>query len=74
MDGSRTKAALATLKTGNASKEAQDGARAHFLAPGMEVTVQVNWSGGGRLKDEDEKWDIDTVLRVAARFPDLVHR
>lgn len=37
-----------------------------------EVAVSVNWMGGGRLKEENTPWDIETIMRVAAKFPDLV--
>lgn len=37
-----------------------------------ETTITVNWSGGGLVKDPDQKWDLPTVIDVAARFPHLV--
>jgi hypothetical protein len=30
----------------------------------------VNWSGGGQLKKPEDKWDIQKMMEVAARFPD----
>ncbi|KAI9835476.1 MAG: hypothetical protein M1837_003785 [Sclerophora amabilis] len=37
-----------------------------------ETTIQVSWCGGGHIKHLDEQWDIDSLIRTAARFPDLV--
>ncbi|PNS21087.1 hypothetical protein CAC42_3425 [Sphaceloma murrayae] len=42
------------------------------LNENSEVTITVNWSGGGQLKEGNAKWDIDALQSVAARFPDLV--
>lgn len=42
------------------------------LAKQSEVTITVNWSGGGHLKQGEKKWDIDSLQAVAAKFPDLV--
>lgn len=38
-----------------------------------EVAVSVNWMGGGKLKEENTPWDIETIMRVAGKFPDLVY-
>ena len=37
-----------------------------------ETTISVNWSGGGEIKDPDQKWDLPTVVDVASRFPHMV--
>ena len=37
-----------------------------------ETTISVNWSGGGELKPEDQKWDLASVVAVASRFPNMV--
>lgn len=42
------------------------------LQKNSQVNITVNWSGGGQLKEGNEKWDIDTLTEVAVRFPDLV--
>ncbi|KAF8245985.1 hypothetical protein K440DRAFT_662481 [Wilcoxina mikolae CBS 423.85] len=71
----RTQARIAlTALTGREEADAARKAARKALAEKTEMTVNVNWSGGGRLKDEDTVWDIDSILRVAARFPDLVYK
>lgn len=37
-----------------------------------ETTISVNWSGGGEVKPQNQKWDLATVVDVANRFPTLV--
>ena len=37
-----------------------------------ETTIAVNWSGGGSIKDPTEDWNIDSLKKAAAAFPDLV--
>ncbi|KAL6716106.1 hypothetical protein ACLMJK_005672 [Lecanora helva] len=37
-----------------------------------EMTISVNWAGGGNIKPPDDKWDLKTVVDVATRFPHLV--
>jgi hypothetical protein len=37
-----------------------------------ETTIAVNWSGGGSIKDPEKDWTIDTLVKVASGFPDLV--
>ncbi|KAJ5150900.1 uncharacterized protein N7482_010152 [Penicillium canariense] len=37
-----------------------------------ETTIQVSWSGGGHIKPMEQKWDIQSLMDAAARFPDLV--
>ena len=42
------------------------------LSHNTETTIQVSWSGGGHIKKPDEQWDVNSLIRAAARFPDLV--
>ena len=37
-----------------------------------ETTISVSWSGGGDIKPPEDKWDLQTVVDVATRFPHLV--
>ncbi|KAF5567606.1 hypothetical protein FPHYL_3229 [Fusarium phyllophilum] len=37
-----------------------------------EVTVTVNWSGGGIIKPSNEEWTIDSLIRVSSAFADNV--
>lgn len=37
-----------------------------------ETTIQVSWCGGGHIKSPNEQWDVDSLMRAASRFPDLV--
>jgi hypothetical protein len=39
-----------------------------------EVTVTVNWSGGGMIKPSHEEWTIDSLVRAASAFPENVAR
>ncbi|KAG9125092.1 hypothetical protein FRC07_009006 [Ceratobasidium sp. 392] len=36
---------------------------------GCETTIAVNWSGGGRIKPDNEEWSLESLFRVAAAFP-----
>ena len=66
--------ASASLNLGPLSGEADvalDMAKKE-LSQSTETTVSVSWSGGGVLKNSDETWTIESVLKVAAKFPDLV--
>lgn len=42
------------------------------LSHNTETTIQVSWSGGGHIKKPDEQWDVNSLIRAAARFFDLV--
>lgn len=42
------------------------------LAKNSEITITINWSGGGQLKESTDLWTIETLQAVAAKFPDLV--
>jgi hypothetical protein len=37
-----------------------------------EVTVTVNWSGGGSIKPPNEEWTIDSLIRAFSAFADNV--
>ncbi|MCJ1388514.1 hypothetical protein MMC18_001361 [Xylographa bjoerkii] len=37
-----------------------------------EVTVTVNWSGGGTIKPSGEEWTIESLVRAASSFPEKV--
>ena len=37
-----------------------------------EVTVTVNWSGGGLVKPSGEEWTIESLVRAASSFPEKV--
>ncbi|RKK82191.1 hypothetical protein BFJ71_g15337 [Fusarium oxysporum] len=37
-----------------------------------EVTVTVNWSGGGIIKPSDEEWTIEWLIRASSAFADNV--
>ena len=39
-----------------------------------EISISVNWSGGGKLKEDDQVWDLPTVLDVANKFPEYVSK
>jgi hypothetical protein len=80
MDKSKTtdiaaKAKIA-LTVGPGSVEAAGEVRKQkgSLEKSTETTIQVSWSGGGHIKSFNEPWDIDSVVRAASRFPDLVAR
>ncbi|RBQ80334.1 hypothetical protein FVER14953_20854 [Fusarium verticillioides] len=37
-----------------------------------ESHIHVSWMGGGQIKNEDTPWDIDSIFRAAAAFPERV--
>ncbi|GIJ84832.1 hypothetical protein Asppvi_003683 [Aspergillus pseudoviridinutans] len=39
---------------------------------GTEITISVNWVGGGEIKRPDVPWTLDSVVRIANAFPSLV--
>ncbi|KAK6446217.1 hypothetical protein FP744_10002466 [Trichoderma asperellum] len=39
-----------------------------------EVTVTVNWSGGGMIKPSNEEWTIESLIRAASAFSDNVSK
>jgi hypothetical protein len=41
---------------------------------GSEITISVNWVGGGEIKVPEAAWTIDSVVRVANAFPSMVAR
>ena len=42
------------------------------LSQSIETTFSVSWTGGAVIKSPDEIWSIESILKVAAKFPDLV--
>ena len=42
------------------------------LSSETETTIAVNWSGGGSIKDPTDDWDIASLKKAAAAFPELV--
>ncbi|RGP72364.1 hypothetical protein FLONG3_6760 [Fusarium longipes] len=42
------------------------------LSQSTETTISVTWSGGGSIKDPTEDWNIASLKKAAAAFPDLV--
>ncbi|KAK2759483.1 hypothetical protein FQN54_002961 [Arachnomyces sp. PD_36] len=54
------------------------GSRAHAewdkedIWENTEISISVNWSGGGKIKNPSENWDLKTVLRAANEFPSHV--
>ncbi|RPA86777.1 hypothetical protein BJ508DRAFT_410962 [Ascobolus immersus RN42] len=48
-------------------------AKAH-INENTETTIQVSWSGGGNIKPKDDPWTIDTLMKAAAAFPEMVAR
>jgi hypothetical protein len=39
---------------------------------GSEVTISVNWSGGGEIKKPEVPWTLQSVVEVANAFPSMV--
>ncbi|KAI0129791.1 hypothetical protein BJ170DRAFT_288194 [Xylariales sp. AK1849] len=66
--------AKVALTIGPSSIEAEGkvGIAKENLDANTETTYQVGWSGGGHLKNSNAPWTMDSLLEVAARFPDLV--
>ncbi|KAF2092679.1 hypothetical protein NA57DRAFT_49839, partial [Rhizodiscina lignyota] len=44
------------------------------LLEGTEITISVNWIGGGEIKKPEVPWTIPTVVSVANTFPSMVAR
>lgn len=44
------------------------------LFQGTEITISVNWTGGGELKPPDVPWTLQTVMAAANAFPNMVAR
>ncbi|KAJ9115970.1 hypothetical protein QFC22_005113 [Naganishia vaughanmartiniae] len=42
------------------------------ISMNTETTIQVSWCGGGAIKQYDEEWTIDSLIKAASRFPALV--
>lgn len=65
--------ALAKLALSPRSGDEEVTAARKALTEKAEVSVNVSWAGGGNIKDEGQ-WDIDSILSIAARFPEMVSR
>ncbi|KAK6526471.1 hypothetical protein TWF694_005057 [Orbilia ellipsospora] len=37
-----------------------------------ETNISVNWMGGGQIKNPDQQWDMDSLFKAAAAFPEKV--
>ena len=44
------------------------------LLRGIEMTISVNWTGGGELKPPGVPWDLQTVIAAANAYPSMVAR
>jgi hypothetical protein len=44
------------------------------LLRGIEMTISVNWTGGGELKPPGVPWDLETVIAAANAYPSMVAR
>lgn len=42
------------------------------LSKETETTISINWSGGGSIKHPSEEWNIGSLKRAAAGFPEMV--
>lgn len=42
------------------------------LETNTETIIQVSWAGGGHIKPREQLWNIDSLMKAASRFPDLV--
>jgi hypothetical protein len=38
----------------------------------FETTITLNWNGGGKLLEPNDRWNIDAVAAATSKFPDLV--
>ena len=55
------------------AKEAVDKEHREVLQ-GTEITISVNWSGGGEIKRPEVPWTLSSVVQVANAFPSMVAR
>ena len=44
------------------------------LLQDTEITISVNWSGGGEIKRPDVPWSLSSVVQVANAFPSMIAR
>jgi hypothetical protein len=44
------------------------------LFRGIELTISVNWTGGGELKPPEVPWDLKTIIAAANAYPSMVAR
>lgn len=66
LEGSLGTPALSAQITGGVDKEKSS------LETNTETTVSVNWSGGGKIKDDNVLWNVESLTLAAANFPDRV--
>jgi hypothetical protein len=47
----------------------------HFeLLQDSEISISVNWTGGGEVKSPEAQWTVESVVAVANAFPSMVAR
>lgn len=45
----------------------------YFVDQMLTFTISVKWAGGGDIRDDKiDKWDLDSLKKVAMGFPDAV--
>ncbi|TKA72048.1 hypothetical protein B0A49_05620 [Cryomyces minteri] len=44
------------------------------ILEGTEITISVNWIGGGEIKKPEAPWTLSTVVAIANAFPSMVSR
>ncbi|KAL2352368.1 hypothetical protein BJ546DRAFT_1064113 [Cryomyces antarcticus] len=44
------------------------------ILEGTEITISVNWIGGGEIKKPEAPWTLSTVVAIANAFPSMVAR
>lgn len=42
------------------------------LLQDSEISISVNWTGGGEVKNPDAQWTVESVVAVANAFPSMV--
>ncbi|GME47700.1 hypothetical protein BKCO1_100066 [Neofusicoccum parvum] len=55
------------------ASESVDSSHAEVLQD-TEITISVNWTGGGDIKKPEVPWTLNTVVAVANAFPSMVAR
>ncbi|KAH8597449.1 hypothetical protein B0O99DRAFT_739487 [Bisporella sp. PMI_857] len=61
-----------TVGAGSIEADAKVEVAKSNLQNNTETTISVSWAGGGKLKDENVLWDVDSLTAVASRFPERV--
>ncbi|KAF2437023.1 hypothetical protein EJ08DRAFT_691327 [Tothia fuscella] len=44
------------------------------LLQDTEISISVNWTGGGEIKNPEDQWTVESVVSVANAFPSMVAR